>query len=155
MTETGPAPYRHIACCVDDSYAARAAAAEAARLRDLGPGRLSLVHVIERPPLPALVAEGAAWYPDEREYESRARAWLADLARDFRAEPVLLTGYPPAAAAEWAERAGVDLLVAASHRGRVERLLLGSFASYLARHAPCAVLLVRPPAAAGGGEGVP
>ena len=38
-------------------------------------------------------------------------------------------------------------LIAASHRGLVERVLLGSFAGYLVRHAPCAVLLTRPPEA--------
>jgi nucleotide-binding universal stress UspA family protein len=35
-------------------------------------------------------------------------------------------------------------MVAATHRGLVERALLGSFAGYLAHHAPCSVFLVPP-----------
>jgi nucleotide-binding universal stress UspA family protein len=38
-------------------------------------------------------------------------------------------------------------MVAASHRGMVDRVLLGSFSGYLIHHAPCDVLLVRPEAA--------
>jgi nucleotide-binding universal stress UspA family protein len=137
-------PYRHIAVCIDDSDAARRALDEAVRLRGFGPGRLSLVHAIERTPMPALVGEGAAWYPEDTAYEGRVRSWLDELARETGGEPVLLEGYAAAAVTDWAAAAGVDLLVAAAHRGTVERLLLGSFASFLAHHAPCPVLLVRP-----------
>ena len=40
----------------------------------------------------------------------------------------------------------IDLAVASAHRGRATRALLGGFASYVAYHAPCPVLLVRPAA---------
>jgi nucleotide-binding universal stress UspA family protein len=145
-----PTPYAHIACAVDDSPAARRALDEAVRLRALGPGRLSVVHVMEAIPMAALMGEGAAFYADDPVIEQRTRDWLDGVAKEVRGEPVFLTGYPPAAVAEWARAAEVDLLVAAAHRGRVERLLLGSFASFLAHHAPCAVLLVRPVAEAAG-----
>jgi nucleotide-binding universal stress UspA family protein len=36
------------------------------------------------------------------------------------------------------------VLVAARHRGVVERMLVGSFAGHLMHHAPCAVLLIPP-----------
>lgn len=139
--------YRHIAVCVDDSDAARRAIDEAVRLRGFGPGRLSVAHAIERTPMPALVGEGAAWYPDDTAYEGRVRGWLDEIAREAGGEPVLLEGYAAAAVCDWAASAGVDLLVAAASRGTVERLLLGSFAAFLAHHAPCPVLLVRPPKA--------
>jgi nucleotide-binding universal stress UspA family protein len=57
---------------------------------------------------------------------------------------VALDGYPPAAVCDWAAEADVDLVVAAAHRGLVQRMLLGSFAAYLAHHSPCTILLVRP-----------
>jgi nucleotide-binding universal stress UspA family protein len=143
------APYAHIGCCIDDSEAARLAVDEAVRLRDLGPGRLSLVFAAPQP----LVYAGVSgeWIPDPADIAAGAERWLADRAAQVPgADPVLLNGYPPVAVCDWAAGSGCDLLIAAAHRGRVERMLLGSFASYLAYHAPCPVLLVRPPA--GGGE---
>jgi nucleotide-binding universal stress UspA family protein len=141
-----PAPYAHIGCCIDESDAARRALDEAVRLRALGPGTLSLVYAAPQP----LVYAGVSgeWVPDPEDVAAGAGRWLAEQAAAVPgAEPVLVNGYPPVAVCEWAAGSGCDLLVAASHRGRVERLLLGSFASYLAYHAPCPVLLVRPAAA--------
>ncbi len=136
-------PYAHIACCVDDSEGSDRAVEEAVRLRAAGPGRLSLVFVA---PLPLVYAGvGTEFVPDPADIAAASERWLAARAAEVPdAEPVLLNGYPPAAVCDWAAGAGVDLLVAAAHRGRVERILLGSFASYLAYHAPCPVLLVRP-----------
>jgi nucleotide-binding universal stress UspA family protein len=141
-------PYRHIAACVDDSDASKRALDEAVRLRGFGPGRLSVVHSMERTPMPALVGEGAAWYPEDTAYEDRVRSWLDEVAREAGGTPVVLEGYAAAAVADWASENGVDLLVAAAHRGMVERMLVGSFAAFLAHHAPCSVLLVRPGGAA-------
>jgi nucleotide-binding universal stress UspA family protein len=143
VPETG-ARYAHIACCIEDSDASRLALAEARRLRALGPGRLSLVHVA---PIPLVYAPGApgVWTPDPNDIAEVERAWLDGVAADVPgAEPVALDGYPPEAVCDWAAEAGVDLLVAAAHRGLVQRMLLGSFAGYLAHHAPCTILLVRP-----------
>ena len=137
--------FRHIAVCVDRSDAAATALAEARKLHAAtGAPRLSVVHVAPWPLL--YTGEAGAWAPDPEDISSAARAWLDELMREMpEAEGVLLDGYPPAVVCEWAESEGVDLLVAASHRGLVERVLLGSFAGYLARHAPCPVLLTRPP----------
>lgn len=138
------APYAHIGCCVDDSDASRRAIAEACRLRALGPGRLSLVFAA---PLPLVYAgmPGGELVPDPADLASAAQRWLDGLVdRTPGTEGVLLSGYPPVAVCDWATDAGCDLLIAAAHRGRVERMLLGSFAAYLAYHAPCPVLLVRP-----------
>ncbi|HWH14588.1 MAG TPA: universal stress protein [Miltoncostaeaceae bacterium] len=141
------APYAHIACCVDDSEASDRAVEEARRLRELGAGRLSIVYAAPQPLV--FAGMGGALVPDPRDLASASARWLEERAgRVPGAEPVLLEGYPPVAVCDWAREAGVDLLVAAAHRGRVERVLLGGFASYLAYHAPCAVLLVRPAAAA-------
>jgi nucleotide-binding universal stress UspA family protein len=78
-------------------------------------------------------------------------AWLeAETAGTPGAEPVLLEAGDHDSAADavcdWARQAGVDLLVAAAHRGAIERALslVGSFSQHLAHHAPCPVLLVPP-----------
>jgi nucleotide-binding universal stress UspA family protein len=122
--------WTHVACCVDESEASRAALGEAARL-SAAAGRLSVVHVAAGPP---------------RDAARPAPAWLTDAAARAGGHPVHLVNLGMAASAicEWAAGARVDLIVAAAHRGVRERILLGSFATHLARHAPCPVLLVRP-----------
>jgi nucleotide-binding universal stress UspA family protein len=135
-------PYHHIACCVDRSEISESILGEAKRLRALGPGRLSIVHVSEWGILFGAYPGVAATDPEFIRQDSRR--WLdAIVAANPGCEGVFLDGYPPAVVCEWAEGAGVDLLVASSSRGLVARVLLGSFAGYLARHAPCAVLLTR------------
>jgi nucleotide-binding universal stress UspA family protein len=147
--EAEGAPYRHIVCCIDDSDASRVALATAGRLRRLGPGRLSLVHVLHPPPpLPRRLVPRLLPVPGG--LARRRRRWLRNQARAVPgAESVLLAGDPPRVAVEWARRHGADLLIAGVRRSWAERMLLGSFARHLARHAPCHVLLVRPEPAAG------
>jgi nucleotide-binding universal stress UspA family protein len=116
---------------------------QAVRLHESGGGRLTVLHVA---PWPMVFAgHGAAWVPDPAIILAGAREWLDGVVASHPGtEAVLLEGYPPAAACDWAADAGVDLMVASSSRGLFDRVLLGSFAGYLARHAPCAVLLTRP-----------
>jgi nucleotide-binding universal stress UspA family protein len=151
MSET----YQHIAVCVDHSDASSAALDEAWQLRSAESGRFSLVHVVFTPMVVA--GHGAMWVPDPTTLKAGAQEWLDDtVARYPGAEGVLLDGYPPGEACAWAAEAGVDLLVASSSRGLFDRVLLGSFAGYLARHSPCSVLLTRPAVAhefASGGPG--
>ena len=76
-----------------------------------------------------------------------ASTWLTkEFERVAGADSVLLSGHAGGAVCAWAHDAGPDLLVVGAHRGRLERLAHGSVAGYLAYHAPCNVLLVRPPA---------
>ena len=145
------APYRHIACCLDRSDGSKSVLETGKRLRSLGPGRLTIVHVA-----PWGIIFGG--YPgvdlaDTDDFRADAQAWLNEsVAANPGTEGVLLDGYPPAAVCEWAEGADVDLIIAASSRGIVDRVLLGSFAGYLARHAHCPVLLTRPAATAKSGN---
>ena len=154
--------FSHIAVCVDNSEASTAALEEAWKLREtLGDASFTLVHVIASPMVVA--GHGAMWIPDPTELAAGAREWMDELAREHPgAQVVLLSGYPAAEVCDWAREADVDLLVASSSRGVFDRVLLGSFAGYLARHAPCQVLLTRPrptradskePVAAAVGEG--
>ena len=136
-------PYTHIACCIDDSDASQVALAEARRLRALGPGRLSLVHVVQWPP--PYAGGFGLWLPDPDLLLEGGREWLAEQAVGVpEAEQVLLRGFAAPEVCEWARTTGVDLIVAAPHRGPAMRVALGSFANYLVHHAPCPVLLVRP-----------
>lgn len=139
------APYRHIVCCMDQSAASLGALDAALRLRSLGPGRLTIVHVAAWGILvggyPGLETDDPARYIDE------TRQWLDGVVADHPGtDGVLLEGYPPVVACDWAADAGADLMIAASSRGLVDRVLLGSFAGHLLRHAPCTVLLTRPSA---------
>jgi universal stress protein F len=87
---------------------------------------------------------GAPVHDDDGQREA-GRMWLDEVAANTPgAEPVLLAGHPGETACDWAEENAVDVMVAASHGGRFERALLGSFAAYLTQHAPCPVLLIPP-----------
>jgi universal stress protein A len=138
--------YAHIACFIDDSEAAATALSHAAALRDATGARLSVVHVLAPPRFLVSLAAGLGGAPvhDTEVEKEAAEMWLAEEARSVGAEAILLDGHPASTAVEWARSSGADLLVAASHAGLVERALLGSFASYVAHHAPCPVFLVPP-----------
>jgi nucleotide-binding universal stress UspA family protein len=138
-----PAPYRKIACCIDGDPSAGLVLAEAQALREPDAGSLVAVHVVAIPH--TLVAGPFAYVEPHSVLRSRAEEWITEqLADTPDVTRVLLDGYPPRAVCEWAAANDVDLIVAAAHRGLVDRAMLGGFASYLAYHAPCPVLLVRP-----------
>jgi nucleotide-binding universal stress UspA family protein len=143
--------FAHIACCIDDSDAAARALAHADALRALSGGTLTVLHVLPSPAfLTSLAASlgGAPPHDSEMEREA-AEMWLTEQIHGREnAEAVLLEGHPAEAAVDWARESGCDVMVAARHRGLMERVLIGSFAGHLANHAPCAVLLIPPDEAA-------
>lgn len=140
------APYENIACFIDDSESSQRGLAEAVRLHRMGPSRLSVVHVVSPPPWPVMMGSALGGLTDDPEALIGAgRAWLESVVADIEgAEPVVLFGHPAEEGARFLTDVGCDLAVAASHRGAMARAVLGSFASYLAHHAPCAMLLVPP-----------
>lgn len=78
------------------------------------------------------------------------------MTRDIpEARPVLLEGSPAHEICSWSRANGVDLIIAAARRGIVERAMLGGFASHIAYHASCSVLLVHPPSESVGSARVP
>jgi len=136
-------PYRAIACCIDRDEMTGAVLAEGVRLADGDFSRLRIVHVVAPPR--AVVSGPFAYVTPLWEEVEDARAWVADVAATLPgAEPLVLSGPPVRAVTEWVEREGIEIIVAAASRGRVERTLLGGFASHLAYHAPCPVLFVHP-----------
>jgi nucleotide-binding universal stress UspA family protein len=70
-----------------------------------------------------------------------------DDRRELGAKTVITTAAAPALAiAEYAKKAGIDLIVMGTHgRGAMAHLLVGSVAERVVRTAPCPVLTVRSP----------
>jgi nucleotide-binding universal stress UspA family protein len=140
-------PFSHVVCCIDDTDAGALALAHARALHELSQGRFSIVHVIAPAPFLVSVAAslgGAPVHDDEGQREA-GLMWLDEVAGGIPgAEPVLLQGHPGETACTWAADNDADALVAASHGGRLERALLGSFAAFLTQHAPCPVVLIPP-----------
>lgn len=136
-------PYRRIACCIERDRAMPSVLAEADRLGDGAPEALWLVHALAPPRL--VVGGPYGFVPPIVELREEAQRWLEEAAaRLAGATPVLLEGYPPRAVCEWASETRPDLIVAAAHRGILDRAMLGGFAAYVAYHAPCPVMLVHP-----------
>jgi nucleotide-binding universal stress UspA family protein len=144
--------YAHIAACVDGSDGAARALDHAIRVREVTGARLSVVHVIPAPGFLVSMAASVGGAPmADPEIERRAaESWLAELTRGIDdASAVLLEGHPPTEVIAWAEQNACDLLVAATHRGLVERALLGSFSGHLAHNSHSPVLLIPPAERAG------
>ena len=136
-------PYKAIACCIDRDDMKEAVLAEGVRLADGDPSKLRIVHVVAPPR--AVVSGAFAYVTPLWEAVDDARAFVEDVAATIPGStPILLEGPPVRAVTEWIEREGIEIVVAAASRGRVERALLGGFASHLAYHAPCSVLFVHP-----------
>ncbi len=116
-------------------------AADLARLKE---AKLVLFHVIERVPafvesqLPKDFAEDAM---------SEATRRLTALAGSLQLEPhpeiAVRPGHPSTEILDYAEKAGIDMIVMASHDPVLSDYLLGSVAARVVRHAHCSVLVAR------------
>lgn len=107
---------------------------------------------VVRPPIPAPIAPGWAGGAPvlaEMRIEEELAQEAIDLAKGkFADDPHvryhLATGDPGATIVQVAADRGVDLIMVGSHgRGALERLLMGSVATYVMNHAPCPVLVVK------------
>ena len=139
------APYRHIGCCLDDSEASVRALAEARRLRAVAPGRADRCCTSCSSRCPTRRA--SAPRPTPNALAGRPTQWLDSMAAEVpEGESGDAAGLPaPPRCASGPHTHAVDLLVCAAHRNLPQRLALGSFAHYLVNHAPCPVLVLRPP----------
>jgi nucleotide-binding universal stress UspA family protein len=139
--------FRRILIAVDGSpLAAHAADAGIELARSLG-GELALIHVVD----PA-----QCWAPElgvpAAELIQSAEQDARRLLAEFRPRATLQgpplefvqVGKPAHEIVKAAREWPADLIVIASHgRGGISRLLLGSVAEGVIRHAPCPVLVVR------------
>jgi nucleotide-binding universal stress UspA family protein len=136
---------------VDFSEAAAGALKEAAGLAEAGVAELHVVHVVALPaaPSPSLGAVDVpkiAYLDEVEEGQKALEGWLAPL----RGGHALVAGHvrigrPDREIAQVASDVGANLIVVGTTgKQGIARLLLGSVAESLVRHAPCAVLAYRP-----------
>ena len=112
-------------------------------------GRIVLVHVHDAPAYLGLDAGAVA--DVEKGMQQRIERELEEVAEQVRrrgveVEQVRLYGSSPEAIAEFARRAGADLIVMGTHgRGGIKHALLGSMAEHVIPRSPCPVMVVPPP----------
>ncbi len=124
--------FHHVVAAIDFSTPSGHALASAASFARLVGARLSVLHVRER----------------GDEDPAGMRAFVARwLDRDTAPEKVLQVeqvGHPAFATVDWADAHSVDMIFCGSHgRSGLARMLLGSVAEKLVRHARCPVWVVR------------
>jgi nucleotide-binding universal stress UspA family protein len=74
----------------------------------------------------------------------RAVGQVKEMAGDQPVETFVLAGHPAHTIVQFAQDNGIDLIVAGTlGKSGVEKLLLGSVAGHVIRHAPCPVLVVK------------
>jgi nucleotide-binding universal stress UspA family protein len=141
--------FRRILVPYDFSDAARAALGVASDLAAAHRGRLTVLHVVALTPLyPG--PDTAAWAMPEAELMASERQHLeAEVARVTRRRGVraacrVVLGVPYQRIIEAARDADVVVMGTAGRTG-VARLVIGSVAERVVRHAPVPVLTVRPP----------
>lgn len=142
-----------ILLAVDPSEHSRAAVKTVISLCPRPDGDIRVLHVMQ--PITLFPApQMSPMYAPELETEGKkAKEYVDQVAGELRAAGFRAEGFVAKgdirerivnAAAEWP----ADLIVLASHgTGKLQRLLLGSVAEFVARHAPCSVLIARGPAA--------
>ena len=113
--------------------------------------KLYLIHVIHD------VVKTSGWYVphvslDEmytdmkKDAKGRLEKYFVDEMRGFKdIEHVVLTGVPYQEISRFAEEEKIDLIVIGTHgKTGLDRMLFGSTAEQVVRHAPCPVITVRP-----------
>jgi len=147
---------KRILCAIDFSAGARDALLAAADLAIQDEAVLVLVHVDERPLWlhePYFHLPGDVRAVLRAESEAELVAW-GTLARERGAKRVVTRLATGVAADEILaiarEEPPSELIVVGSHgRTGLKRMLIGSVAGRVVRHAPCSVLVVSPPAPTG------
>ena len=140
-----------IACCVDFSKNAEAAFLRAIEITKKFKAKLYIVHVL---PLHGgkglngkLLHTCLAEYLDELRHkiEAGCSALLGDTGLSLTKNRIhLLAGSPAAVIPEFVQKKGIDLIVMGSHGRKVlDRMLFGSTATRVVKHARCPVLTVR------------
>jgi nucleotide-binding universal stress UspA family protein len=145
---------RSILLPTDFSECARYAVPYAAQLARLVGARVVCLHVVE-PVVPAVgwtpIAEPLPVADVGEQLEDSAARELPRFARceEFEGldvEDVIARGEAASEIVRVARERGADMIVISSHgRAGLGRILFGSTAESVVRHAPCPVLVVKPP----------
>ena len=117
---------------------------------------MKIVSVVDMA-VPMAIDIYGGYLPDTTEMEKTAREHaekvlsetcerLEGICKNLTVTSDVLFGSPERRIVETAEEWGSDLIVVGSHGySRWERLLLGSVSQSVVHHAPCSVMVVRPP----------
>lgn len=149
---------RRLLIAVDDSHVAPFVLRWASFLVERFDARATAIHVLGAPAsttglFAATLGSGGIWPVQERAWTDAredAERWLrravADTGADERIATEVIFGDPREEIVTAAQRTGADLLVIGS-RGLagLPRMLLGSVASHVLRHASCPTLVVKEP----------
>ncbi len=103
--------------------------------------KVTLLHVMEHVP-----GYAVSYMPQDYLKEARIaiETQLNEMAADLpNAQSQVIEGHSGRSILDWAETNRPDLIIVASHRPGMQDLLLGSTATQVVRHAPCAVHVVR------------
>ena len=107
---------------------------------------LVALHIIEVSPGLPLDADGDVLDHPGKEILASARQVALDCCGTEISTQLVRARHAGEAVVGEAKDRGVELLVVGYHHvGRVEQILLGSTAQYVARHAPCRVIVQIPP----------
>ncbi|RUA16314.1 MAG: universal stress protein [Clostridia bacterium] len=142
--------YKHILVPLDGSKMAERAIPYATELCK-GATTVTLFQVVHLPlPLAAPEVSLAVPMPGKDELLQEARAYLGDIAAKLRPEGVNVKiaaverDVVADAVVEYAAEHDISLIVMTTHgRSGLSRLVFGSVAESIVRHAPCPVLLIR------------
>lgn len=112
---------------------------------------IRIVHAVAPQSSAAAPQMSAGYAPELEEDIKKAREFADGIARQFsaggfHAEIDVRAGEPRETICDLADEWGADLIVVGSHgRHGLRRLLIGSVAEFVVRHAHCSVLVVRAP----------
>ena len=103
--------------------------------------KVTLLHVVKHIPGYAISYMPADYLAEAR---GAIQKELDELAAKLpNAKGVVIEGHSGRSILDWADTNKPDLVIIASHRPGMQDLLLGSTATQVVRHAPCAVHVVR------------
>lgn len=120
----------------------------------------NLIHVVHVSQLPSPYEIGIAWeaVSEQTIRDQLVLAFRKELENDPRLHSINLTvlfGDPGRSICNYALAHGAELIVVPSHgRSGFTRVLLGSVAERIVRHAPCPVLVIRTPPPVEAKEGI-
>jgi nucleotide-binding universal stress UspA family protein len=140
-------PFRHLLVPVDFSECSRRAVDQARALALRTGARITLLHVLELPMVYRNKPSADLFENVDQRVTAQLHEWAELVERDtqIEVERIVRTGTPAAQAMGiLTEDSSIDLVVVGSHgRTGMKRLLLGSVAEKLVRHAGVPVLVAR------------
>jgi nucleotide-binding universal stress UspA family protein len=134
-----------VLCPIDFSKSSRGAARAALRLVYATGGEVTLFHVYQYPPTHAGFPPAGLERDLDREIDEQLEAFRKSLdAPGVKVSVAKALGVPWDAIVRQSKDGGFDLIAMATHgRTGIARVLIGSVAEKVVRHASCDVLVVR------------